>query len=536
MQTDQSVPLLKLVGVSKSYGATRALDAVDLCLAPGSIHAILGENGAGKSTLMKSLVGVVQPDSGRIEIDGRPVRITDPQTAARLGVVCVFQELSLVPHLTVAENITIADPPLTRLGFINRGESRRIARDLMARMGVTDLDVDTRCVDLPLTHQQLVEIAKALHRRPRLLILDEATSALSATDVARLFALLRGLRDDGVSSLFISHRMHEIDAIADTCSVFRNGAHVETFRVGARSDAERVQMMIGRSIRQVYPAKPPAQERRGTPRLELRGLGWEDALHGINLTVMPGEICGLGGLEGQGQNTLLLALFGVLRRMHGQVLLDGQLVRDAGPRSARAGGGRFALVPESRKTDGLHLEMSVAQNLTLAALDTLAPHGLTRPPREQRAVADMMARLQIKAASPDALVHTLSGGNQQKVLLGKWIALSPRVLLLDDPTRGVDVGTRQQIYSTLRQLAAEGISLLVHSSDQDELIGLCDRVAVLYGGRIAAMLDGPELTEERLLAAALGQAPATGSSAGQAAAQAGVPHTDRGTAPERRAS
>jgi ribose transport system ATP-binding protein len=481
------------------------LDNVDLDVGSGSIHAILGENGAGKSTLMKSLVGVVRPDTGLIEIMGREADLSDPQAAARLGVVCVFQELSLVPHLTVAENICLAEPPLTCLGFISKRESRRVARDLLAQMGVEGIDPDSRCKDLPLTKQQLVEIAKALHQKPRLLILDEATSALSADDVARLFALLRELRDEGVSSLFISHRMHEIDEIADTCSVFRNGARIETFAVGTRSDAERVQMMIGRPIQQVYPPKPARLPQAGTPRLETRGLGWEDTLHDISLSVMPGEICGLGGLEGQGQNSFLLALFGVLRGLRGSILFDGTEIDTRSPRQARGRGGRFGLIPESRKTEGLFLDASVGDNLTVAALETLSRHGFIQERRRQSLATDLISRFQIKTPSVETPVRALSGGNQQKVLLSKWIALSPRLLLLNDPTRGVDVGTKQQIYNSLRELAREGMSLIVYSTDYDELMGLCDKVHVFYGGRDVALLEGGGLTEQALISAAMGK-------------------------------
>lgn len=495
-------PLLRMVGVSKSYGATQALNKVDLTVEAGKIHAILGENGAGKSTLMKSLVGVVCPDSGNIEIDGAAADVSSPQSAARQGIVCVFQELSLIPDLTVAENISLATPPLNRFGFIDRQASRRIARDLLASMGIDGIDPDDRCGALPITRQQLVEIAKALHRRPRLLILDEATSALSAEDVGRLFRLLCKLRDEGMAILFISHRMHEIDEIADTCSVFRNGARVDTFAAGTRSDDERVRMMIGRSVQQVYPPRRLLSNTTGTPMLETRQLIWEDRFDSVSLKVMPGEICGLGGLEGQGQSEFLLALFGVLRGVGGQIMVDGQPYVPAGPRQARD---KVAFVPESRKTEGLHLDMSVAENLTLAVLESLAIGGLLQGGKEQELTARLIDEFEIKTATPDVPVGALSGGNQQKVLLAKWLARGPRLLLLNDPTRGVDIGTKQQIYVLLRRLSEKGMSIVLYSTDYDELLGLCDRIHVFYGGRDVAQLEGEQLNETTLMTATMGR-------------------------------
>lgn len=495
-------PLLSLFDVSKRYGATVALDKVELIVHRGTIHAVLGENGAGKSTLMKSMVGVVSPDEGSIKVDGAEVAISDPHAAAAMGIVCVFQELSLIPDLSVAENITLTAPPLTRFGTIDRRKSRQIARDLFKLMGVDGIHPDTPCGALPMTKQQLVEIAKALHLKPRLLILDEATSALSADDVERLFDLLHKLRDQGTAILFISHRMHEIDEVADTCSVFRNGSHIETFKVGTRSDDERVQMMIGRPLQQVYPPKCESISHQGTPRLETRGLSWENQLHDISLTVMPGEICGLGGLEGQGQNDFLLSLFGVLKNVRGEILLDGNPFAPAGPRQARDG---LALVPESRKTEGLHLEMSVADNLTLASLEELTDGVTLSAHKERGRVVELIREFEIKTETPDVPVGALSGGNQQKVLLAKWIARGPNLLLLNDPTRGVDVGTKQQIYVLLRKLADQGMSIILYSTDYDELIGLCDSVHVFYGGRDVAQLDGDALTEKSLMHAAMGQ-------------------------------
>ena len=314
-------PLLALRGVSKRYGGVRALEGVDLTAHRGSIHAVLGENGAGKSTLIKIIAGVVQPDAGTVAIDGMVRILPDPQAANAAGVVCVFQELSLLPDLPVADNIAITNPP-RRFGLIDRRAQRRHAERLLARVGCEDINPLTLVRDLPLSRRQMVEIAKALGRAPRLLILDEATSALTSADVEKAYAILLGLRDEGLGLLYISHRMHEIEHLADTCSVFRNGRHIETFAQGARSPADMVHMMIGRDIRSTYPPKS-GYRANTTPALEATDIAWAGRLHGINMRVGRGEIVGLGGLDGQGQRDLLLALFGVLRGVSGTVAIDG---------------------------------------------------------------------------------------------------------------------------------------------------------------------------------------------------------------------
>ncbi len=356
--------------------------------------------------------------------------------------------------------------------------------------------------DLPLSRRQLVEFAKALGRAPRLLIMDEATSALTAGDVETVNTLLRSLRDRGTAILFISHRMHEVDALADTCSVFRSGRHIETFAQGSRSEHDIVNLMIGREIEQTYPPKPSSAPAAGMA-LEGRDLAWGDRLQGISLGVRRGEILGLGGLDGQGQRELLLALFGVLRDVRGRVEVDGAPVAFSGPKAAMAARIPIALVPEDRKTDGLLLPLSVRENLSLASLDRLRQGLFLDGAAERRLVAEAIERLRIKAASPAVAVGTLSGGNQQKVVLGKWLATNPGILLLMDPTRGIDVGTKQELYVLIRQLADLGAAVVFYSTDYDELIGTCDRVAILYRGRIVRELVGPEITENAIVAASL---------------------------------
>ena len=495
-------PILELIDVSKRYGGVHAVDRARFACAPGRIHALLGENGAGKSTLIKMMAGVVQPDTGRILLQGQERRFAHPQDAARAGIACIFQELSLMPDLSVADNICITNPP-RKFGLVDGAAQRRIAEAALARAGAQDIHPLAPVGSLSLSRRQMVEIAKALAREPKILILDEATSALTAADVLRVFSLLKRLRDEGLAIVYISHRMHEIAELADDCSVFRNGQHVASFVAGTQTDAQTVQMMIGRDVSHAYPSKPAPQATDAKPALEVRNLGWTDKLHDLNLAVRPGEIVGLGGLDGQGQREFFLALFGVLRGVTGQVLIDRQPVSVASPKAAKQPGIGIALVPEDRKTDGLMLPMSVADNLSFVALDRLARAGVIRRDLEAKANAEQVAQLSIKAPELGDAVGTLSGGNQQKVVIAKWLLQAPRIILLNDPTRGIDVGTKQEIYALLRKLADAGAAVLLYSTDYAELIGCCDRVAVMYGGAIVRWLQGAELTEHALVSAAL---------------------------------
>jgi ribose transport system ATP-binding protein len=443
---------LRMRGVSKSYGGVHALTDVDFSCRLGSIHAVLGENGAGKSTLIKIIAGVVQSDAGEMKIDGQPVKFLTPLEANAAGIVCIFQELSLMPDLSVADNICITDPPRTGVGLIDGLAQRRRAEQLLVRVGCEDIDPRERVRNLPLSRRQMVEIAKALGRNPRLLILDEATSALTSSDVEKVYLILRQLRDDGLALLYISHRMHEIEALADTCSVFRNGHHIETFAKGARSDDDIVQLMIGRDMQHVYPAKP-VRAAPPEPVVEVKSLTWQPVLNDISLTIGRGEIVGVGGLDGQGQRELLLALFGVLRGVSGEVRIDGNPVAIGSPATAKSSRIGMALIPEDRKTEGLMLLMGVDENISMAALPMLTRGLVIDQSVEAEKVRDMVARMRIKIADIDAPVATLSGGNQQKVVIAKWLLTGARIVLLNDPTRGIDVGTKQELYQLLRELA-----------------------------------------------------------------------------------
>ena len=503
------VPLFRMEGISKRYGGVRALQQADLDVRAGRVHAILGENGAGKSTLIKIMSGVVAPDEGRMLLEGREVSFPDPAVAVAAGIVCIFQELSLIPDLSVADNIVASNPP-GRFGLIDRKAQRRLAEAALARAGGEDIHPLAMVRDLPLSRRQMIEIARALTRAPRVLILDEATSALAAADVTRVFEVLKRLKAEGIALLYISHRMHEIAELADDCTVFRNGRRIATYEAGTKSDNEVVEMMIGREYSHVFPPKPAAPAATGTPVLEVRNLGWTPRLNDISFGVRAGEVVGLGGLDGQGQRELLLALFGVLRGISGQVLIDGKPVSIGSPRAAKADAIGMALIPEDRKTEGLMLQMSVRDNLSFATLSELAHSGIIDRDAERDAVDEMIELLGIKTDGVAVPAGSLSGGNQQKLVIAKWLMRKPRIILLNDPTRGIDVGTKQEFYQLLRKLADAGAAIVLYSTDYDELIGCCDTVLVLYDGTVKRTLQGADITERALISLALNIDPVAG--------------------------
>ena len=494
-------PILSMRGISRRYGGIVALKSADIDIMPGRIHAVLGENGAGKSTLIKIMAGLVSPDEGVMTLDGKPVTFASPAAANQAGIVCVFQELSLIPELSVADNICISSPPL-RFGLIDRREQRRIAVKALAEAGATDIHPSALIKDLSLSRRQIVEIAKALARKPRVLILDEATSALTAADVDRVFTIVRRLKSEGMALIYISHRMHEIAELADDCSVFRNGSKIATYEAGTKTDNEVVELMIGREYKNVFPPKSTVG-RGGEPLLNCVNLSWSGRLNNISFSVQPGEIVGLGGLDGQGQRELLLALFGVLRGVSARIEIAGKPSTVSGPDSARSNQAGMALIPEDRKTEGLMLDMNIRENLCFSSLPRLSSMGIINRAEETAKVAEMIRTLSIKVADAELPVSSLSGGNQQKIVIAKWLMNKPRIILLNDPTRGIDVGTKQEIYVLLRSLADSGVAVVFYSTDYDELIGCCNRVLVMYNGAISRELEDEHINEHALIASAL---------------------------------
>jgi ribose transport system ATP-binding protein len=494
------VPLLSAEGIEKRFGGVVALDAAAFACEAGEIHALLGGNGAGKSTLVKILCGVQPADGGTVTFKGRPVRFRDPAEAAAAGIVPVFQELSLIPDLTVAENLFMGHEP-RRFGFVDGRAMARQARELLAALRFPAIDPGATVRDLPLAERQQVEIAKAIGRDPDVLILDEATSALGVQEVERVFQVLRQLRDRGKAIVFISHRMEEVRALCDRATVFRDGRDVGTVDVRTASQHEIVRMMIGRELEEVFPPLPPRPEAE-EPVLAVANLSWGASLRDISFALNRGEILGLAGLEGQGQGDLLFALFGVYAGLSGSVRVDGQGVGLGSPAAAMRAG--IALIPEDRKTQGLVLPLSVRENVTLPTLPQLARLGVVVPEEERQETTEMVTRLAIKTASAETPVRFLSGGNQQKTAIAKWLTTRARVFLMYDPTRGIDVGTKQEIYGLLRALAEAGGTILLFSTDLAEITGLCDRALVMYEGAVVRELAREELTKENLIGASLG--------------------------------
>ncbi|MGN6550176.1 MAG: sugar ABC transporter ATP-binding protein [Pararhizobium sp.] len=493
--------LLEARGISKGFGGVQALSEADFTCRAGEIHALLGANGAGKSTLVKILSGVTQPDSGTIRLAGETVRFSGPADAVAHGVATVFQELSLFTHLSVAENIMISHEPTRALGQIDRRRMRADVQELFDSLGVTHLKPDALVSELSLADRQLVEIFKALSRRPRLLILDEGTSALGSQEVERLFDLLRKLARGGTSVVFISHRMSEIRAFVDRMSIFRNGRHVASVAAAECSDEEIVEMMLGERVARTFPERNRLAA-DAEILLSVEGLSGGARLKDISFALRRGEVLGIAGLEGQGQGELLLSLFGAYRRLSGEIRIAGKTARLGAPWRAKAAG--VALIPEDRKTEGLVLPMSVRDNISFATLPDHSSFGFISPERERSFVRRMIERLSIRVGTMEQPARSLSGGNQQKLVIAKWLEAGADIFLFYDPTRGIDVGTKHAFYELIAGLTKEGKGVLLYTTEPVELIGLCHRVLIMDDGAIVSELEGEAITEQNILSASLG--------------------------------
>jgi rhamnose transport system ATP-binding protein len=494
----ERVPLVDLRGIAKSYGGVRALIDVSLAIEPARVHALVGENGAGKSTLVKILTGVVQPDAGDLLVEGEAQRIGDPQTAHRLGIVAMYQEPTVFPDLTVAENVFAGRRPRTGLRTVDWGAMRSQTARILEDLGV-DFGPTTPVRGLGVADRQLLEIAKALSSSARLLIMDEPTAALSPHEVESLFATVRRLRGRGVAVVFISHRLEEVAAIADTVTVLRDGQHITTRPAAELPHGEIVRLMVGRSLDALFPKQ---EAEIGDVVLRAEALTRRGVFSDISFELRRGEIVGLAGFVGSGRTEVARSIFGLDRLDRGKLWIEGRSFTPRSPRAALRRG--LAYLPEDRLQQGLVQPMSVGENLSMAVLPAVSPGGFLRPGAERALAQRFMDELRIKATSPAQVVRSLSGGNQQKVVLGKWLAASPRILLLDEPTHGVDVGTKADVHRTISQLAAEGLSILLISSELPELLGMSDRILVMREGRLVGQLARSEATEERIITAAAG--------------------------------
>ena len=494
-------PLLAVSGVTKSFGATRALDDVSLELVSGEVHALIGENGAGKTTLMNVLSGVVQPDAGSVQILGLPVSIASPKQAQKLGIATVFQELSLTAEVSIAENIFAGRAP-TKFGLIDWRKLSRAANALLAELGI-ELDVRRPLGDAPISVKQMVEIAKAISLDARVLLLDEPTAALSPVEADRLFNVIRKLAARGLGIVYVSHHLSEVLHIADRITVLRDG-RVAARRTPAEADqASLVRDMVGRELAQ-WSRRRSAD--RGPLLLEARGLSRDGEFHNVDLAIAAGEIVGLAGLIGSFRGALGRTLCGILSPSSGEILLRGKPIRWTGLAQAVREG--VAYLPEDRKVDGLFLDLSLTANVVAASLPKVAWRGIHSPPQAARIARSAIARLGIKASGPESPMRALSGGNQQKTLLARWLETEPQILIVDEPTRGVDISSKHEIHALLAHLAEKGVGILLISSDLMELIALSDRVVVMHRGRVAGELGATAATEARIIALASGLADA----------------------------
>jgi ribose transport system ATP-binding protein len=493
-------PILEIRGLSKAFGPVKALSDVRFELKRGEIHALCGENGAGKSTLMNMIAGVLQPDHGEILIDGTAVSIPSPAAAQRLGIALVHQEIALCQDATVAENIYMAAINGRRAPLMN---FQRLYADAQKVMDLlAPIPVRTRVADLSISNQQLVEIAKALTLDCKVLMLDEPTAALTESEAQRLFAIVRGLRDRGISVVYISHRMAEIFSLCDRVTVFRDGQYVATDPIAKSSPDDVVRKMVGREITQLYPDKL-ASGQPGRLLLSVEGLADGERFAGVNLQLRAGEILGIGGLIGAGRSEIAQTICGLRQATSGTVALDGTAIRIRSYSDAVKAG--LVYLSEDRKGSGVFLDMPIAANVSALDLGKLTGSlGLLDRKAEDRQAIDLTRRLGVRMAGINAAVSTLSGGNQQKVAIAKQLSIDPKVIIMDEPTRGIDVGAKVEIHRLLRQLAARGVGIVVISSELPELIGLCDRVMVVREGRIAGELGADELGEEAIIMLASG--------------------------------
>lgn len=510
MNLPTHLPFLEIRSLGKAYGGIPALADVSLTLQLGELHALMGENGAGKSTLIKCVSGAVRPDQGEVCLDGRPIATGDIRAAEAAGIAALHQEATAFPHLDAIDNLFVGREPRRFGGLLNRPQMRREAQALMERLGER-IDLTRPLETLPLAQRQMVGIARALSRRSRLLILDEPTASLSARETQVLFRILRQLQSEGVAILYISHRLEEVFALADRVTVLRDGCLVETRPIAEVTSESLVRMMVGRELLSTDQGRSGASSSADTsveqtiPALQVQGLTRTGEFQDISFAVRGGEIVGLAGLVGAGRSEVAATIFGIERPTDGRVTVNGKPLGAGSVRTAIARG--IALVPEDRQQQGLVLPLSVGDNLLLAVMGSLAKRGFRAFRTEKTLVARFMQELAVKAAGPAAPAGTLSGGNQQKVALGKWLASSPRILILDEPTRGVDVGAKAEVYRLIRTLANQGMATLLISSDLPEILALSDRVLVMRQGHLAGELMREEASEEKILALALPDGP-----------------------------
>ncbi len=499
-------------GLRKAFGATVAVDDVSFRIAPATVHALLGENGAGKSTIVKLLSGLIEPDQGHFAIHGQRARLGSPRAAHALGIQTAFQEMTLVKDLTVLDNMLIPYAPVGLTGMIRRRSAEAAVRAHLDSLGF-DVDLRDEVGGLDLAVQQKIEIARAIYRKPRILLLDEPTSTLAGRDVDWLGEVIARLKASGVTVVFISHRMREVRAFCDHLTVLRNGRHIASGAVADFSDGQIIEMIIGRSIAQTFPPRPAISPEQAAEVFAVENLSAGHKLRNASFALHKGEILGVAGLQGMGQLDLFLAAFGMREIAEGGLRIDGRRVSINSPLDALRPNIALGLLPEDRKTEALFIKLTGKHNVSLPVIERLSRAGLIEGRRETEAVSRVFDRVEVDRRALWTRVGSFSGGNQQKIAVAKWLFAESRILLLFDPTRGIDVGTKHELYVLMRAFAGMGGSILFHSTEIPELVHLCDRVIVLYAGRVVAEISAAGLSEHAIMRAALG-----GDAAGEIAA------------------
>jgi ABC-type sugar transport system ATPase subunit len=489
-------PILELEHISKKFPGVQALTDARFDMRAGEVHALLGENGAGKSTMIKIISGVHKPDTGEIRLDGRRVSFNNPREAQAKGIATIYQELSLYPELSVAENIFMGHAPRGMFGAVDWRTMKRRASEILDSLNITDLDIEAKVGGLTVGKRQRVEIAKALSLNARILIMDEPTAALTEADVQRLFSIVRLLRERNVGIIYISHRLEEVFVLADRVTVLRDGHYVGTDDVKNVTQDKLISMMVGRTIENLFPKLPTEI---GKPVLEVRNLWRKPLCRGVSMTLRAGEIVGLAGLVGSGRSEFAQTIFGFTPAQDGEIYIDDKLEAIRNPGEAMSKG--IAYVPEDRGTQGLVRQMRIRENVSLAVLRSVSRGGFIDDRKEQEMSQHAIRQLGIRAFSGEQVVNKLSGGNQQKVVVAKWLASKPKVLIMDEPTRGVDVGAKSEIHRLISELAQQGLAILMISSELPEVLGMSDRVLVMREGRIVAEFERQDATQENVVAA-----------------------------------
>ncbi len=487
-----AAPVLEMTGISKSFPGVRALDDASLSVLPGEVHALMGENGAGKSTLMKILAGAQTADTGEIKLDGRPIHVDTPQQAMDLGINIIYQELMLVSHLSVAENIFLGREPRLLPGWVDGKKMRRDAQALMDDLGM-GVDVSAPVGGLPLAQRQMVEIAKATSRRSKVIIMDEPSATLTDHELEHLFTLIAQLKAKNIGIVYISHRMEEVFSICDSVTVMRDGKTIGASRIGEVSREDLLRRMVGRDLDETFPkvALPP-----GKPVLEVKALNRRGVLRDISFTVHAGEVVGLAGLVGSGRTEIARCLFGADAMSSGEIRIDGKPFTPRSPKHAIQAG--IGFVTEDRKDQGVVLPMTIRENICLASMDKFSRAGFIRGRAEAQQAQAGVKRLRVRTPSVEQKVGNLSGGNQQKVVIAKWLETPLKLLILDEPTRGIDVGAKREIYQIMNELTAQGVAILMISSELPEVLGMADRIIVIREGRIAGELSRADATQEKV--------------------------------------